>query len=122
MKKQKYPECSKGKLISWQQADNNRRPLPGLNTTMITLNINGKDIDVDAKPDELLVWVINEKVGLTSTRFGCGIEMCGACKVLINGETARSCVIDVGEVVGKKITTKEGVPDDHPLKIGENAG
>ena len=88
---------------------------------MITLNINGKDVEVDAKPDELLVWVINEKVGLTSTRFGCGIEMCGSCKVLVDGETIKSCVVDVGEVIGKRITTKEGVPDDHPLNTGETS-
>lgn len=90
-------------------------------TTMITLNVNGNDVEVDAKPDELLVWVINEKVGLTSTKFGCGIETCGACKVLVDGETTRSCVVDVGEVIGKKITTKEGVPDNHPLKTGEKS-
>lgn len=88
---------------------------------MITLNINGKDVEIDAQPDELLVWVINEKAGLSSTKFSCGIEMCGACQVLINGETRRSCVVDVGEVIGKKITTKEGVPDDHPLKTGDKS-
>lgn len=77
---------------------------------MVTLNVNGKNISVDAKPDELLVWVIHEKVGLTKTRFGCGIEMCGACKVMVDGEVVRSCVTHVGKVVGKKIITAESEP------------
>jgi isoquinoline 1-oxidoreductase alpha subunit len=83
---------------------------------MLTLNINGDDYQVRADPDELLVWVINEKIGLTSTKFGCGIEMCSACPVLIYGEAARSCITDVSQVIGKKIVTREGFPEDHPLK------
>lgn len=86
---------------------------------MITLNINGKNVQVAAEPDELLVWVIREKVGLTKTKFGCGIEMCGACRVLVDGEVRRSCIIDVAEVVGKKIVTLEGLPDNHPLNCSE---
>ncbi|MBT8332885.1 MAG: 2Fe-2S iron-sulfur cluster binding domain-containing protein [Desulfobacterales bacterium] len=83
---------------------------------MITLNINGENHQVAAEPGELLVWVIREKVGLTGTKFGCGIEMCGACRLLIDGEVKRSCMIDVAEVMGKKIVTLEGLPEDHPLK------
>ena len=87
---------------------------------MLTLHINGKNQTVAAEPDELLVWVINEKVGLTSTKFGCGIEMCGSCKILVDGEVIRSCKMDAGDAVGKKIMTKEGLPDDHPLVTGED--
>ena len=86
---------------------------------MFTLNINGKDHQVEAEPDELLVWVIHEKVGLTKTRFGCGIQMCGSCKVLINDEITHTCNLKVKDVVGQKITTREALPDDHPLVTGE---
>jgi isoquinoline 1-oxidoreductase alpha subunit len=85
---------------------------------MVTLNINDKDYLVEAEPDELLVWVIHEKVGLTKTRFGCGIQMCGSCKVLINGEMKYTCNLKVAEILGQKITTREGLPDDHPLVTG----
>lgn len=88
---------------------------------MVTLHINDKDYSVAAEPDELLVWVINEKVGLTKTKFGCGIEMCGACRVLVDGEIIRSCVTDVKDVIGKEIFTKEGLPDDHPLNSGKKS-
>ena len=85
---------------------------------MVKLNINGKDYQVDAEKDELLVWVIHEKVGLTKTRFGCGMQMCGSCKVLINGEITFTCNVKVADVLGQKITTREGLPDDHPLVSG----
>jgi len=87
---------------------------------MVTLNINDKEHQVEADPDELLVWVIHEKLGLTKTRFGCGIQMCGSCKVLINGEISYTCNLKVADALGKKITTREGLPDDHPLVTGEN--
>jgi len=87
---------------------------------MVTLNINDKEYQVEAEPDELLVWVIHEKVGLTKTRFGCGIQMCGSCKVLINGETKHTCNLKVADILGQKITTREGLPDDHPLVTGVN--
>lgn len=83
---------------------------------MITLNVNNQEYHLAADPNELLVWVIHEKIGLTRTRFGCGMEMCGACTVLIDEKATRSCIIKVGEAVGKKITTREALPDDHPLK------
>lgn len=88
---------------------------------MVTLHINDKDYSVTAEHDELLVWVINEKVGLTKTKFGCGIEMCGACRVLVDGEIIRSCVTDIKDVIGKEIFTKEGLPDDHPLNSGKKS-
>ena len=86
---------------------------------MVTLNVNNEDYEVEAEPDEMLVWVIHEKVGLTKTRFGCGIQMCGSCKVLIDGEVSFTCNKKVKDVVGKQITTREVLPDDHPLYTGE---
>ncbi len=86
---------------------------------MITLNVNGKDYEIEADPDELLVWVIHEKVGLQETRFGCGIQMCGSCKVLIDGEISFTCNKKVKDVVGKEIITREALPDDHPLVNGK---
>ena len=75
------------------------------------LNVNSTDYEVEADEGELLVSVIHEKVGLKNTRFGCGMQICGACKVLIEGEVARSCVVKIGDVKGKKIKTSEALPD-----------
>ena len=86
---------------------------------MVTLNINGTDYTVQADPDELVVWVIHEKVGLTKTRFGCGMQMCGSCKVLIDGEISFTCNKKIKDIVGKKIVTREGLPEDHPLVTGK---
>lgn len=85
---------------------------------MITLTINEQEYQLEAEPDELLVWVIHEKAGLTKTRFGCGIQMCGSCKVLIDGEISFTCNKKLEDVVGKKITTREALADDHPLLTG----
>ncbi len=82
---------------------------------MITLDVNGKSFQVDAGPDEPLLWVIREKLGLTGTKFGCGESLCGACTVLVDGVATRSCVTEVSEVVGKKITTIDGLAQDHPV-------
>lgn len=86
---------------------------------MVTLNVNGTDYQVSAEPDELLVWVVHEKIGLTRTRFGCGIEMCGACNLLVDGEITRSCTTEVGSVIGKEIVTREALPADHPIITGK---
>ena len=83
---------------------------------MITLNVNGVKYEVDAAPDEPLLWVIREKIGLTGTKYGCGIAQCGACTVHIDGEPERSCQIAGKDAQGKKITTIEGIPDSHPIK------
>ena len=83
---------------------------------MITLNINGESYEVKADPDEPLLWVVREKLGLTGTKFGCGQSLCGVCTMLVDGEAIRSCVTSVDEVVGKKIITIEGLADDHPVK------
>ena len=85
---------------------------------MVTLNINDTDYDLEAEPNELLVWVIHEKAGLTKTSFGCGIQMCGSCKVLIDDEISFTCNKKIKDVIGKKITTREALPDDHPLVTG----
>lgn len=76
---------------------------------MTTLTINGKTHDVDAPDDMPLLWVLRDLVGLTGTKFGCGIAQCGACTVHLDGAAVRSCVLPVAAVVGKKITTIEAV-------------
>ena len=83
---------------------------------MISLDVNGKKYEVEAGPDEPLLWVIREKIGLTGTKYGCGIAQCGACTVHIDGQPERSCQTPVKEAQGKKITTIEGIPEAHPVK------
>ena len=85
---------------------------------MATLNINGRNMSVDAAGDSPLLWAIREELQMTGTKFGCGRGLCGACTVHVNGEAVRSCQTVVGEVVGKKITTIEGLSakGDHPLQ------
>jgi len=83
---------------------------------MISLNVNGKNYRVDVADDIPLLWVIRDYLKLTGTKFGCGIGECGACTVHINGKAERSCTIPVKEVQGKKITTIEGLPQNHPVK------
>ena len=75
---------------------------------MVTLKINGEDHTVDVPPDMPLLWVLRDVVGLTGTKFGCGMALCGACTVHVNGEAARSCVTPISSVVGKEIITVEG--------------
>ncbi|WP_116140935.1 (2Fe-2S)-binding protein [Trinickia diaoshuihuensis] len=76
---------------------------------MTTLTINGKTHEVNAPDDMPLLWVLRDLVGLTGTKFGCGIAQCGACTVHLDGAAVRSCVLPVAAVVGKKITTIEAV-------------
>jgi len=76
---------------------------------MASLNINGKTYNVDVETDTPLLWAIREQVGLTGTKYGCGVAQCGACTVHINGDPVRSCVVPVSQAVGKKITTVEGL-------------
>ena len=86
---------------------------------MARLNINGKVHDVEAEPDTPLLWVIREHVGLTGTKFGCGIAQCGACSVHINGDVMRSCSVPLSAVSATdKITTIEGLSADasHPVQ------
>ena len=85
---------------------------------MATLNINGRNMSVDAAGDSPLLWAIREQLQMTGTKFGCGAGLCGACTVHVNGEAVRSCQTMVGDVAGKKITTIEGLSakGDHPLQ------
>ena len=82
---------------------------------MIRLSINGKTHDVDVDPDTPLLWVIREQVGLTGTKYGCGIAQCGACTVHIDGAAVRSCARPVSAAAGKKITTIEGLASGNSL-------
>jgi isoquinoline 1-oxidoreductase subunit alpha len=76
---------------------------------MIKLTINGKPYEVDVEEDTPLLWVIREQVGLTGTKYGCGIAQCGACTVHVDGMAVRSCSMQVSEAVGKQVTTVEGL-------------
>lgn len=83
---------------------------------MISLNVNGKKVNVDVPEDATLLWVLRDHMKLMGTKYSCGIGECGACIVHINGKAERSCVIPVNQVKGKKITTIEGLPENHPVK------
>jgi isoquinoline 1-oxidoreductase subunit alpha len=85
---------------------------------MIKLRVNRQDYTVDVSPDTPLLWVLRESLGLTGTKFGCGISQCGACTVHLDGEAVRSCVTPVSRAEGKEITTIEGLSSDlsHPLQ------
>lgn len=89
---------------------------------MINLNINQKNYEVDADPDMPLLWAIRDLVGLTGTKYGCGVAQCGACVVHLNGEAVRSCVTKVSRAEGQKIVTIEGLSknNDHPLQLAWN--
>jgi isoquinoline 1-oxidoreductase alpha subunit len=76
---------------------------------MVRLTINGKTHNVDVEPETPLLWAIREQVGLTGTKYGCGVAQCGACTVHIDGQQMRSCAMPVSAAVGKKITTIEGL-------------
>ncbi|MBI2150756.1 MAG: (2Fe-2S)-binding protein [Acidobacteria bacterium] len=76
---------------------------------MISITVNGRRYDVDVSPDMPLLWVIRDTIGLTGTKFGCGLSQCGACTVHVDGEPVRSCGTLVSSVVGKKVTTIEGL-------------
>ena len=75
----------------------------------VTLNVNGQTREVDVDPATPLLWVIREDLGLTGTKYGCGIAQCGACTVHVDGETLRSCSAPVSAVAGRKVVTIEGV-------------
>jgi isoquinoline 1-oxidoreductase alpha subunit len=85
----------------------------------LTITINGKQQQVNADPNMPLLWVIRDLLGLTGTKFGCGVAQCGACTVHLNGEAVRSCVTKVSRATGQQITTIEGLSkgNDHPLQI-----
>ncbi len=85
---------------------------------MIQFNVNGRDVSVDVEPEMPLLWVLRDELGLTGTKYGCGISLCGACTVHVDGEATRTCVLPVAAVAGKRITTIEGLSADgtHPVQ------
>jgi isoquinoline 1-oxidoreductase alpha subunit len=85
---------------------------------MISFVVNGKDVYSEQPADTPLLWVIRDELGLTGTKFGCGMAQCGACTLHLNGVPTRSCVTPLSAVAGKKITTIEGLSPaaDHPLQ------
>jgi len=86
---------------------------------MLTLNINGKDVEIKVDIDTPLLWAIREEVGLTGTKFGCGIGQCGACTVLVNGKPLRSCSVPATAMSGTQIETIESLAaDGHLSKLG----
>ena len=76
---------------------------------MVRMTINGRSMDVDVNPSTPLLWAIREQVGLTGTKYGCGIAQCGSCTVHVDGKAVRSCIMPVSAVEGKPITTIEGL-------------
>ena len=86
---------------------------------MITLTINGKPQRYDGDPGMPLLWVLRDELSLKGTKFGCGMGLCGACTVHVNGEPTRSCVMTAADAVGKRITTIEGLSQDgsHPVQV-----
>jgi isoquinoline 1-oxidoreductase alpha subunit len=82
---------------------------------MARLTINGKTQEVNVDPSTPLLWALREQVGLTGTKYGCGVAQCGSCTVHIDGKAVRSCIMPVGSVVGKRITTIEGLANGSTL-------
>jgi isoquinoline 1-oxidoreductase subunit alpha len=86
----------------------------------VELQINGKAVNVDAEPDMPLLWVLRDVLGMTGTKFGCGVAACGACTVRIDGQAVRSCVTPTSAVVGKRVLTIEALgtaAKPHPLQV-----
>jgi len=84
---------------------------------MITLKINEKTHSLDISPESSLLWTIRDHLKLTGTKFGCGKGLCGSCTVHVDGKAERSCQMTVADVQGKNITTIEGIPESHPIKM-----
>jgi len=83
-----------------------------------TLRVNGRDFEVDAEPETPLLWVLRDDIGLTGTKFACGIAQCGVCTVHLDGEPVRACTTTAASAVGHEVTTIEGLSDDnsHPVQ------
>jgi isoquinoline 1-oxidoreductase alpha subunit len=88
---------------------------------MAPLNINGKNVDVDADPSTPILWALRDTLGMTGTKFGCGQALCGACTVHLNGAPVRSCVTPISAAAGQKITTIEAVAADRVGKAVQDA-
>jgi len=86
---------------------------------MISLTVNHRNCDVDASPDMPLLWILRDLLGLTGTKFGCGVAQCGACTIHQNGEAVRSCVTPLSRAAGQEVLTIEGLSanNDHPLQL-----
>ena len=86
---------------------------------MTTFNLNGRNVSVRSPDDTPLLWVIRDEMGLTGTKFGCGIGMCGACTVHVEGRATRSCITAVGAVANANVTTIEGLDPEgrHPVQV-----
>ena len=85
---------------------------------MVAITVNGQQHQLDVDPQMPLLWVIREVIGLTGTKYGCGIAQCGACSVHIDGTLTRSCSVQIGTIAGAKVTTIEGISPDssHPVQ------
>jgi len=88
---------------------------------MTKLDINGKSYSVDVPPDTPLLWVLRDEIGLTGTKFGCGMALCGACTILVDGQPGRACVTPISTLANKKIVTIEGVAADRVGKAVQAA-
>jgi isoquinoline 1-oxidoreductase alpha subunit len=88
---------------------------------MTTLNVNGKGVSVDAEPDTPLLWVLRDHLNMTGTKYGCGMALCGACTVHVNGQPTRSCSTPLSAAVGKRITTIEGIGQTKEGKVLQSA-
>ena len=88
---------------------------------MVTLTVNGKRLPVDADPDTPLLWVLRDHLDMTGTKYGCGMALCGACTVHVNGQPARSCSTRLSSVAGKRITTIEGIGQTKEGKAVQDA-
>ena len=84
----------------------------------ITLNVNGRDYSYDGDPSVPLLWVLRDELGMTGTKFGCGVALCGACTIHLDGDAMRSCAMAASDAVGKKVVTIEGLDPhgDHPVQ------
>jgi isoquinoline 1-oxidoreductase subunit alpha len=87
-------------------------------TMKVSFTLNGKNTTVGVEPDKPLLWVLREDLGLTGTKYGCGMAICGCCTVHLDGDAIRSCVTPISRVAGKKVTTIEGLSDglSHPVQ------
>lgn len=83
---------------------------------MVSLDVNGKVYELDVPGDTSLLWALRDHVDLKGTKYGCGIGECGTCTVHVDGKAVRSCTVTIDEVQKKKITTIEGLPENHPVK------
>src|ERR1700761_891915 len=104
-------ECFNAQVAEgpWPNASQGMRPNQNWEMFMLSLSVNGQSHQVDVPPDMPLLWVLRDVIGLTGTKFGCGIAQCGACTVHLDGQPVRSCVLPVGSIGSKAVTTIEAV-------------